>query len=67
MVSPVVRETPGEFSFMLYCILYHMYPRVYYDARLEPSYTNPGEWPWAVLIFDNGEYVGEWTILCSKK
>jgi len=58
MVSPVVRETPGEVSFLLYHRLSHMYPRVYYDARLEPSYTNPGEWPWAVLIFNNGKYVG---------
>eukprot|EP00092_Neocalanus_flemingeri_P011006 GFUD01011851.1.p1 GENE.GFUD01011851.1~~GFUD01011851.1.p1 ORF type:complete len:506 (+),score=110.36 GFUD01011851.1:173-1690(+) len=32
--------------------------RVYYDAELEESYTNPGEWPWAVLIFNNGRYLG---------
>jgi len=32
--------------------------RVYYDVGLDPSFTNPGEWPWAVLIFKDGEYVG---------
>jgi len=32
--------------------------RVYYDADLPEGFTNPGEWPWAVLIFRNGEYIG---------
>lgn len=32
--------------------------RVYYDASLKPSFTNPGEWPWAVLIFKDGKYIG---------
>merc|ERR1711892_892437 len=32
--------------------------RVYYDANLADSFTNPGEWPWAVLIFRNGKYIG---------
>merc|ERR1711971_16184 len=32
--------------------------RAYYDANLAESFTNPGEWPWAVLIFRNGEYIG---------
>jgi len=32
--------------------------RVYYDANLPESFTNPGEWPWAVLIFRNEEYIG---------
>jgi len=32
--------------------------RAYYDANLAESFTNPGEWPWAVLIFRNGDYVG---------
>ena len=33
--------------------------RVYYDANLPASFTNPGEWPWAVLIFKDGDYIGE--------
>ena len=33
--------------------------RAYYDANLAESFTNPGEWPWAALIFRNGEYIGE--------
>ena len=33
--------------------------RVYYDANLADSFTNPGEWPWAVLIFRNGKYIGK--------
>jgi len=32
--------------------------RTYFDANLAESYTNPGEWPWVVLIFSGGEYVG---------
>jgi len=32
--------------------------RVYYNADLAESFTNPGEWPWAVLIFKDGEYIG---------
>jgi len=32
--------------------------RVYYDAGLEESYTSPGEWPWVVLIFHDGDYIG---------
>jgi len=32
--------------------------RVYYDAGLEESYTSPGEWPWATLIFKDGDYIG---------
>ena len=31
--------------------------RVYYDAELPQSFTNPGEWPWAVLIYDGDNYV----------
>ena len=31
--------------------------RVYYDAELPQSFTNPGEWPWAVLIYDGDKYV----------
>jgi len=31
--------------------------RVYYDAELPESFTNPGEWPWAVLIYDGDKYV----------
>ena len=33
--------------------------RVYYDADLDAGYTNPGEWPWVALIFNNGKYIGE--------
>eukprot|EP00092_Neocalanus_flemingeri_P022264 GFUD01024144.1.p1 GENE.GFUD01024144.1~~GFUD01024144.1.p1 ORF type:complete len:519 (-),score=122.85 GFUD01024144.1:270-1826(-) len=32
--------------------------RVYYDADVPDTFTNPGEWPWAVLIFKNGKYIG---------
>jgi len=33
--------------------------RVYYNARQPRTFTNPGEWPWAVLIMDqSGNYVG---------
>merc|ERR1711936_818948 len=32
--------------------------RVYYDANLAESFTNPGEWPWAILIFRNDQYIG---------
>ena len=32
--------------------------RVYFDADLDESYTSPGEWPWAVLIFNDGVYIG---------
>ena len=33
--------------------------RVYYNARQPKTFTNPGEWPWAVLIMDQrGDYVG---------
>lgn len=28
--------------------------RVYYNAKQPPTFTNPGEWPWAVLIYDQG-------------
>ena len=35
-----------------------IYFRVYYDAGLEESYTSPGEWPWATLIFKDGVYIG---------
>ena len=31
---------------------------VYYDAGLPRSFTNPGEWPWAVMIWEGEEYVG---------
>ena len=32
--------------------------RVYYNARQPRTFTNPGEWPWAVLILDqSGKYV----------
>jgi len=32
--------------------------RVYYNARQPKTFTNPGEWPWAVLILDqSGDYV----------
>jgi len=31
---------------------------VYYNAGLEESFTNPGEWPWAVLIYDGDKYIG---------
>jgi len=37
--------------------------RVYYDANLPPSFTNPGEWPWAALIFRNGKYIGAGALL----
>jgi len=37
--------------------------RVYYDAGLEESYTNPGEWPWVVLIFKDGDYIGAGVLL----
>ena len=32
--------------------------RVYYDAGLNESYTNPGEWPWVVLIYHKEKYIG---------
>ena len=33
--------------------------RVYYDADQPKSFTNPGEWPWAVLIYDQSDkYLG---------
>ena len=33
--------------------------RVYYNAQQPRTFTNPGEWPWAVLIMNKrGEYVG---------
>ena len=32
--------------------------RVYYDAGLNESYTNPGEWPWVVLIYYKEKYIG---------
>jgi len=38
--------------------------RVYYQAQLSDAdggvgdVTNPGEWPWAVLIFDGEKYIG---------
>ena len=32
--------------------------RVYYDADLDEGFTNPGEWPWVALIFNNGKYIG---------
>ena len=34
------------------------YCRVYFDAELEETYTSPGEWPWAALIFNDGVYIG---------
>lgn len=38
--------------------------RAYYDASLAESFTNPGEWPWVVLIFKDGsEYVGAGAML----
>ena len=33
--------------------------RVYFDADLDESLTNPGEWPWTVLIFKDGTYLGQ--------
>jgi len=33
--------------------------RVYYNAQQPDTFTNPGEWPWAVLILNEaGDYVG---------
>jgi len=32
--------------------------RVYHSAGLPESFTNPGEWPWAVLIYDGDQYIG---------
>jgi len=29
--------------------------RVYYNAKQPFTFTNPGEWPWAVLIYDQGD------------
>merc|ERR1712110_762570 len=31
---------------------------VFYDADLPESFTNPGEWPWAVMIYDGDKYIG---------
>ena len=44
-------------------------PRVYHQARQSRSeggageVTNPGEWPWAVLIFRGQTYVGAGVLL----
>jgi len=32
--------------------------RVFYDAGLPESFTNPGEWPWAVMIYHGDQYIG---------
>ena len=33
--------------------------RVYRDVDRDPTFTNPGEWPWAALIYDDRDnYVG---------
>jgi len=37
--------------------------RVYEDADLPESYTNPGEWPWSVLIFNGDEFLGAGTLM----
>merc|ERR1712142_247075 len=39
--------------------------RVYFDAKLEETYTNPGEWPWAVLIFKDGVYIGAGAMMAN--
>jgi len=37
--------------------------RVYTKANLAESYTNPGEWPWSVLIFNGDEFLGAGALL----
>lgn len=37
--------------------------RTYTDAFLPESFTNPGEWPWSVLIFDGDTYLGAGALL----
>jgi len=32
--------------------------RVYHSAGLPESFTNPGEWPWSVLIYDGDQFIG---------
>ena len=46
-----------------------LYFRVYHQVRLsreeggEGEVTNPGEWPWAALIFNGNDYVGSGVLL----
>ena len=37
--------------------------RTYYAVNAGKSFTSPGEWPWVVLIFSNGKYIGELKLL----
>ena len=46
--------------------------RAYYEGRLSEAeggsgeVTNPGEWPWAVLIFEGDKYVGAGVLMKSN-
>jgi len=37
--------------------------RTYRDSNLQEGFTNPGEWPWSVMIFNGDEYLGAGALL----